>query len=99
MPPTSARTAEGDLLATHRIRVSITRSYSRVQTEMWRDKIEEIVRKYHSREAQAQLTKYFGEVRALAQHMLSEVGARTEPSIEATVPRLPYQGSRRTTSR
>jgi len=44
---------------------------------MWRDKIEEIVRKYHSREPQAQLTKYFGEVRALAQHMLSEVGART----------------------
>jgi len=63
--------AEGDLLTTQRVGVSITRSYSRVQIEMWRDKIEEIVDKYQSREPQAQVAKYFGEVRALAQRLLS----------------------------
>jgi hypothetical protein len=67
--------AEGELLARQRIGATVTRSYSKVQSEMWRDKIEEIVRKYQSREPAANLTKSFEEVGALAQRLLSAADA------------------------
>jgi hypothetical protein len=67
--------AEGELLARQRVGASITRSYSKVQSEMWRDKIEEIVRKYQLREPAADLTKSFGEVSALAQRLLAAADA------------------------
>jgi len=63
--------AEGDLLAEQRVGATMTRSYSKVQTQMWRDKIEKIAVKYQSREPEVGLTKSFGEVHALAQRLLS----------------------------
>jgi hypothetical protein len=63
--------AEGDLLAQQRNGATITRSYSAVQSEMWRDKIEDIVRKYEKREPAAELKKPFAEIHALTRRLLA----------------------------
>jgi hypothetical protein len=69
--------AEGHLLAKQGVGTSITRAYSKVQSEMWRDKIEEIVRKYSTRVPAADLMAHFEEVRAVAQRLLTTADAVT----------------------
>jgi hypothetical protein len=70
--------AEGDLLVKQRIAGSITRSYFKVHSEMWRDKIEEIARKYATREPAPELTTSFEEVHVLSQHLLSAANGVTD---------------------
>jgi len=70
--------AEGDLLTKQRVGATLTRSYSKVQSQMWRDKIEKIAIKYQSREPEMGLTKSFGEVHALAQRLLCVTDVVTE---------------------
>lgn len=61
--------AEGSLLATQQVGTSVTRSYAKVQTEMWRQKINELAQEYESREPQVNLTQAYGDVRALADQL------------------------------
>lgn len=71
----SSYAAEGNLLAKQRIGASTTRSFSKAQSEMWHDKIEQIARKYQSRKPEAHLTKSFGDVQTLAQRLLGAANA------------------------
>lgn len=61
--------AEGGLLASQRIGVSVTGSYAKAHTEMWRQKIDELARKYGSREPQPKWAQPYGDVRALANQL------------------------------
>jgi hypothetical protein len=58
--------AEGGLLTSQHVGASVTRSYAKVHTQMWRQKIDDLARKYESREPDATLVQLFGDVRALA---------------------------------
>jgi len=61
--------AEGELLARQRIGASLTRNYADVQSEMWREKIQEVAHKYESRDPAADLTDSFQDIHALARRL------------------------------
>jgi hypothetical protein len=61
--------SEGGFLVTHPIGASVTRSFANAHAGMWRDKIDELARKYGSREPEASSVQSFDEVRALADRL------------------------------
>src|SRR5690349_695404 len=58
--------AEGSLLAEQRIGATVTHDFAKVHTDMWREKIDELARKYRSREPEAPLARFFGDIGTLA---------------------------------
>ena len=61
--------AEGLLLATQQIGPTVTRSYAQAHAEMWLQKVDELARKYGSREPESKLAQPFEDVRALADQL------------------------------
>lgn len=80
--------AEGSFLATQQIGASVTQSYANVQTEMWRRKIDELARKYESREPEPNLAQVYAEECVLAD--------RLHVSADEVARRFTQHGSART---